>query len=184
MVSAAWAALIAVALYRKSSFVFLLDAARDSARITAMMFFIVGGAAYFSHVLVYLNLPDLLLDFVLAFDLSRAFLFASLLCGVLLLGMFMDGMSVTVITTPIIIPVLNAFDFDLLWYGVVLIITLEVSLLTPPVGLNLYVIKSISDAKFHEVLLGVLPFLVLMVCALILIIVFPQLVLWLPSKVF
>lgn len=184
VVSAAWAALIAVVLYRKSSFVFLLDAARDSARITAMMFFIVGGAAYFSHVLVYLNLPDLLLDFVLAFDLSRAFLFASLLCGVLLLGMFMDGMSVTVITTPIIIPVLNAFDFDLLWYGVVLIITLEVSLLTPPVGLNLYVIKSISDAKFHEVLLGVLPFLVLMVCALILIIVFPQLVLWLPSKVF
>ncbi|NOY16427.1 MAG: TRAP transporter large permease [Gammaproteobacteria bacterium] len=184
VVAAVWAALIAAILYRKFSFAFLMDSARASARTTVMLFFIVGGAAYFSHVLVYLNLPDLLLDFMLTLELSRTFLFASLLFGILLLGMFMDGMSVTLITTPIIVPVLNAFGFDLLWYGVVLIITLEASLLTPPVGLNLYVIKSISDAKFNEVLLGVLPFLALMVCTLILIIVFPQLVLWFPSKVF
>jgi len=88
------------------------------------------------------------------------------------------------ITTPIVIPVLNAFDFNLLWYGVILIITLELSLLMPSVGLNLYIIKSISDTRFKEVLMGVLPFLILMACALALIIFFPQLALWLPAEVF
>jgi len=145
------------------------------------MFLIVGSAAYFSHVLVYLGLPGTMLDIAMNLELGRFTLFALLLCVLLLLGMLMDGMSVTLITTPIIIPVLVAFDYNLIWYGVILILTLEMSLLTPPVGINLYVIKSISDAQFTEVLKGVLPFLLLMLCTLALAIMVPQLVLWLPE---
>jgi C4-dicarboxylate transporter, DctM subunit len=96
----------------------------------------------------------------------------------------MDGLAVTLITTPLLVPVLQVFGYDLVWYGIVLVISLELSLITPPVGLNLFLIESITDARLEEIMLGVLPFLAIMLLALMIVVLVPELSLWLPSLMF
>ena len=134
-----------------------------------------------SDLLVMLKLPDSMLQVLLALDIGRGTFLILVLLGILLLGMFMDGLAVTLITTPLLVPVLQVFGYDLVWYGIVLVISLELSLITPPVGLNLFLIESITDARLEEIMLGVLPFLAIMLVALMIVVTVPELSLWLPS---
>ncbi|NOY16441.1 MAG: TRAP transporter large permease [Gammaproteobacteria bacterium] len=180
-VSVFWALFIVTTGQEKFTLHDLLEAARNTAIICAKLFFIVGGAAFFAHVLVMLKLPDSMLQVLLALEIGKGTFLILVLLGILLLGMFMDGLAVTLITTPLLVPALQAFGFDLVWYGVVLVISLELSLITPPVGLNLFLIESITDARLEEIILGVLPFIAIMLVALMIVVTVPELSLWLPS---
>jgi C4-dicarboxylate transporter, DctM subunit len=101
------------------------------------------------------------------------------------LGMFLEPVSMTFITLPVIVPLIAAAGFDLIWFGIIYTITMEIAVLTPPVGLNLYVIQGISRGKVSvvDVIVGSLPFIAALVLLVGLMIVFPQAALWLPQQV-
>jgi C4-dicarboxylate transporter DctM subunit len=95
--------------------------------------------------------------------------------------MFLETISIILITTPIVMPTLAALGVDPVWYGVLLTINLELALITPPVGMNLFTIKAITNAPIGEIIAGVLPYVALMTLCLALVLAFPQIALWLPS---
>jgi C4-dicarboxylate transporter, DctM subunit len=101
------------------------------------------------------------------------------------LGMFLEPVSMTFITLPVIVPLIAAAGFDLIWFGIIYTITMEIAVLTPPVGLNLYVIQGISRGKVSvgDVIVGSLPFIAALVLLVGLMIAFPQAALWLPQQV-
>jgi C4-dicarboxylate transporter DctM subunit len=99
---------------------------------------------------------------------------------IFVLGMFLETISIILITTPIVLPALGTLGIDEVWYGILLMINLELALITPPVGMNLFVIKGITDAPLAEVIRGVFPYVVLMMIGLILVLIFPGLATWLP----
>jgi len=100
---------------------------------------------------------------------------------IFILGMFLETIAIILITTPIVLPALMQFDVNLIWYGILLMINLELALITPPVGMNLFVIKGIANAPLAEVIRGVLPYVVLMLIGLALVLLFEPLALWLPQ---
>lgn len=99
----------------------------------------------------------------------------------LFLGMFMDGAAITVITVPILVPLIIAYGYDPVWFAVVFVVNMELGLITPPVGMNLFVVKAITGAPMSQVVLGTLPYAALLLCMLILLILFPGISLWLPN---
>lgn len=102
----------------------------------------------------------------------------------LVLGCFLPPVAIIVMLCPIILPALKAYGIDLIWFGVILTINMEMGLLTPPVGLNLFVINGIApDIRFQEIVKGIMPFLWLMVLAVLLLCLFPEIATWLPGKI-
>ena len=102
--------------------------------------------------------------------------------GTLILGCFMDSLAMMVLTLPIIFPIIVNLGFDSIWFGVVLVILVEMGLITPPVGINVYVIHGLRpDRPMSEVFIGIIPFFLMMVVGLALVTVFPQIATWLPS---
>ncbi|MEQ9815213.1 MAG: TRAP transporter large permease subunit, partial [Azospirillaceae bacterium] len=99
---------------------------------------------------------------------------------IFLMGMFFESIAIILITTPILLPTMIALDIDLIWYGVLLMINLELAMITPPVGMNLFVIKGITDAPIAEVIRGAAPYVGLMLLGLGLLILLPGLATWLP----
>jgi C4-dicarboxylate transporter, DctM subunit len=101
--------------------------------------------------------------------------------AIFILGMFLETIAIILITTPIILPVMTALGINPIWYGVMLMINLELALITPPVGMNLFVIKGITTSSLGEVTRGALPYVLLMMAGLFIIWLFPALSLWLPQ---
>jgi C4-dicarboxylate transporter DctM subunit len=99
---------------------------------------------------------------------------------ILLLGMFLESISIILVTTPVILPAMHQLGIDPVWYGVLLVINLEVALITPPVGMNLFTIKAITDTSLGPIIRGSLPYVALMLAVLALILLVPGLTLWLP----
>jgi C4-dicarboxylate transporter DctM subunit len=175
------ALLIAVFAYRTLDWRGVWEAARDAARTSAMLFMILIGAALFGHVLTKLRIPSQMVDLVTTYGVSQiAFLLAVMLL-IFILGMFLETISIILITTPVVLPVLTALDISPVWYGVLLTINLELALITPPVGMNLFAIKAITKAPIGEIIRGVMPYVALMIVGLGLVLWFPQIAMWLPG---
>src|SRR5690606_14230110 len=101
------------------------------------------------------------------------------------LGMFMDGLAMLVVTVPIVYPIVMSFGFDPIWFGVVVVIVIEMGMITPPVGMNVFVVRGVAgDVPLATIFRGVFPFLLAMVVALVLIILFPQIALILPDSMY
>ena len=150
----------------------------------AAISFIVGGALMFGQWVLQSGLPQQIVRAVVALDLTAwQFLLAANLV-MLALGMFFDGMVITLIVVPLILPVLIALKIDLVHFAIVLVINMEIGLLTPPFGLNLFTMKMISNAPIEEVVHGLLPFIAIMLALLIVVTYVPALSLWLPNLVF
>ena len=183
---AAIGAIAAVAIagiaYRRLTLAGLYRAAMEAARLTSVLFMILIAAAMFSHVLTILRLPLQLVEAVTALGLGPIAFVLAVMALVFVLGMFLETISIILVTTPIVLPVLAALDVNLVWYGVLLMINLETALITPPVGMNLFVIKSIADAPIREIIQGALPYLLLMLLGLALVVAAPGLVTWLPAS--
>ena len=136
------------------------------------------------HVVTILHVPQRLITYLAELDVAP-WQFIILVCIIFIfLGDFLEVVSITIITLPIIFPILLAIGIDPVWFAVIMTINMEFALITPPVGLNLFVIKGVvEDASLMEVFQGTLPFMLLMLAVLALVIIFPQLSLWLPFMV-
>ena len=154
----------------------------DTVRTNAMILAIIIGAMLFGFVLTILRLPQELTQLVTSFDLNRWVVFLAINALLLFLGCILETVSIILITVPILYPLILSLGFDPVWFAVIMVINMELALITPPVGMNLFVIQGICpDTRMSEILKGVLPFGLMMVLTIALIAWMPQLATWLPA---
>src|SRR5471030_499245 len=162
------------ALIRKS----LLDATRTSAAV----FTVLMGAILFGYFLTVTQTPQKVTLFLTGLGLGRYGVLAIIMVMYLVLGCLMDAMAMIILTIPIIFPLINSLGFDPIWFGVIIVMTVELGLIHPPVGMNVFVIKSVvKDVTFTTIFRGVIPFVVTDLVRLVILIAFPIIALWLPS---
>jgi len=171
--------IIAVAVFRLSWRSFY-RAIVEAAVINTMMLLIIVGAAFFSYLLASAGVGDFLGDLVTSLNLTPLVVLIAIIVLYLVLGCFLDSISITVLTIPIFAPLLESLGVDLVWFGVLYVVTLEIGLLTPPMGVNLFFMRNTFNIKMTDLLKGAAPFLVVAVVFLIVILLVPQISLWLP----
>lgn len=151
-------------------------------RTTGMILFITLSAFFLNFVLASIGLTTALVDFVTHLDLSPMATLLAIILFYIVLGCFMDTLAMLITTAPLIVPIVVALGFDPLWFGVVLIVLCEMGQITPPFGMNLFVVQSIRGrGNFMDVVYGALPFCLALLVLIGLLIAFPQLALWLPK---
>ena len=151
---------------------------------STMLMMIIGMSLLFSYVMSFLHISQSTAEWVVGMHLSKWILLSAILLMVILLGFFLPPVSIILMTAPIILPPLKAAGFDLIWFGVLMTIVMETGLIHPPVGLNIFVIKNIApDIPLSDIIWGVLPFVVLMLVAVVLICIFPGIATALPDAV-
>jgi tripartite ATP-independent transporter DctM subunit len=151
---------------------------------STMLMFIIGMSLLFSYVMSYLHISQSFAQWIVGLALSRWVLLAAILGLVIVLGFFLPPVSIILMTAPIVFPPLRAAGFDLVWFGVLMTLVMEAGLIHPPVGLNLFVIKSIApDIGLRDIVFGVLPFVALMLLAVVIVCVVPGIATWLPDHV-
>jgi TRAP-type C4-dicarboxylate transport system permease large subunit len=151
-------------------------------RESTMLMFIIGMSLLYSYVMSYLHISQSTAQWIVSLHLSRWVLLSAILLMVVVLGFFLPPVSIILMTAPIILPPLKAAGFDLIWFGVVMTIVMEMGLIHPPVGLNLFVIKNIApDIPLRDVVWGVMPFVVLMTLSVVILSVVPEIATWFPD---
>ena len=153
-------------------------------RITCMIMLILAGASFMSTSMAYTGIPQALASWVDGLHLSPYALIAALTIMYILLGTALDGISMIVLTTAVVIPMVKTAGFDLIWFGIFLILVVEMAEVSPPVGFNLFVLQTMSGKDSNTVALAALPFFFLLVAAVAIITVFPQIVMVLPQMAF
>ena len=154
----------------------------DSITTSGFILLIVVGAILFGDVLTRLQVPQEASRIICESGVSRWIVLIGVMVLWLIMGMFMEVVSILLITIPIVYPVILSLGFDGVWFGVLATLNMELALLTPPVGLNLYVIKGVSGGdSLENVVKGTWPFFFLLCIGIILLCLFPELALWLPS---
>ncbi|MCF6248106.1 MAG: TRAP transporter large permease [Desulfobacula sp.] len=152
----------------------------DSASTTAMIFFLLIGSMIFANFVNVVGLPGALADFVLGWDVAPFVVILILMFVYILLGCILESMSMIVLTVPVFYPMIQALGFDLIWFGIVVVVVTEISLITPPVGLNVFVLKAVlPDVKVSTIFRGVTPFWIADIVRLTLIVTFPGISLFL-----
>ena len=176
-----FALMIAVGIYRNFGFRDLYETAFETVRTTAMLFMILAAAAMFGYVVTIMRLPYELVEAVVTMGASPMTFIIAVMLVIFVLGMFLETIAIILITTPIIFPVMLELGINPIWYGILLMINLELALITPPVGMNLFVIKGITKAPLDQIIRGILPYVLLMLLGLLIVLIFPQLATWLPN---
>jgi C4-dicarboxylate transporter DctM subunit len=147
-----------------------------------MIAIIICAALLFGRVMTLLQIPQQLTALVVKHEMSAMMFIIVMNLLMLVLGALLETVSIVLLTMPIITPILHALGVDTIWYGVILTVNMTMALVTPPVGMNLYVINGLfPDIKMEEVIRGVTPFIIIMLLFLVVTIAFPQMSLWLPS---
>ncbi|MGF0540714.1 TRAP transporter large permease [Agrobacterium sp. ES01] len=176
--------MIALAM-RKLGLSDLLGSVMETVRTTAMLYLIVIGASVLNPFLALTHVPETLGSMMTSTGLGAYGVLLMIVIAYLVLGMFMDGLAMLVVTTPIFFPIITGFGFDPIWYGVIAVIVIEMGMITPPVGLNVFVVKSVAeDVPMSTIFRGVLPFWIAMAVCLLLIVIFPQIALFVPQAMF
>ncbi|GHD60167.1 C4-dicarboxylate ABC transporter permease [Thalassobaculum fulvum] len=173
----------AIALARRRlSWRGLLETLSETAATTTMMFMVLIGALVFSNFVNVAGMPGALEDLMRASNLPPMAILAIVLLMYLVLGMVLESLSMVLLTVPILAPLMAGLGFDLIWFGIVVVVVTEISLITPPVGLNVFVLKTVlPDVPIGTIFRGIVPFLVADVVRLALIALVPAVVLFLPS---
>ncbi len=174
------------ALYRRSlTWSNFADAVMNTLRSTATTFLILIGAFVFTPFISLSGIPDALLELLSSLELGKFGLLAMVLVFLVLLGTFMEGFAILVLTLPLLEPVLRSFGIDMIWYGVLMVIVLEMGLISPPVGINVFVVKSIApNVPMNDIFIGIFPFWLAMGLALFILVLFPGIALVLPDTMF
>jgi TRAP-type C4-dicarboxylate transport system permease large subunit len=153
-------------------------------RESSMILLIIGFSLLYSYVMSYLHISQSAAVWLTSLGLSKWALLASVLLFIVMLGFFLPPVSIILMTAPIILPPIKAAGFDLIWFGVVMTIVMEMGLIHPPVGLNIFVIKNIApDIPLGKIMWGALPFVFLMMLAILVICVFPSIAMVLPALI-
>ena len=150
-------------------------------RLSCMILFILAGAAFLSSCMAFTGIPRALAQWVTSLGASPYALIAVLALIYLLLGTALDGISMIVLTTSIVLPMIEAAGFDLIWFGIFIVLLVEIAELTPPLGFNLFVLQTMSGRDSNYVALASIPFFCMMVLALVIVIAFPAIATWLPE---
>jgi C4-dicarboxylate transporter DctM subunit len=151
---------------------------------STMLMFIIGMSLLYSYVMSYLHISQSTAEWIVSLHLSRWILLVTILLMVVVLGFFLPPVSIILMTAPIILPPLRVAQFDLIWFGVIMTIVMEMGLIHPPVGLNLFVIKNIApDIPLRDVIWGVMPFVGLMIVSVVILCVFPEIATWFPDVI-
>lgn len=170
------------ALVRKLTLATLWQAARDSVVTTATVMLILISAHLLNPFLALSHIPQALGAFLNGLDLSDLMVLSLILACYLVLGCFIEGFAMLVLTMPIFFPVITQLGFDPIWFGVLVVVTLEMGLISPPVGVNVFIVKSVArDVPLGDIFVGVLPFWCAMLAALALLVAFPDIALYLPN---
>ena len=169
-------------LKRKLSFRNLSDSLLEAVRISVLVLFLVAGANVFSYFLALSTIPMAVSSWMAGLAVSRYVILSIIVIIYLILGCFLDAISMMVLTMPVIFPVIKALGFDPIWFGVICVIMMEAGLITPPVGLNVYALAGVvKDVPMQTIFRGAVPFLLAMVVVVIIITIFPIICLFLPS---
>ncbi|MFP6758231.1 MAG: TRAP transporter large permease, partial [Alphaproteobacteria bacterium] len=160
-----------------------IDALLQTARTTSFVFLILIGAHLFSPFLAVAQIATTISNFIEGVDASPDMVLLMLLVLFIILGTFLEGFAMLVLTLPIVYPVITDLGFDPIWFGVVMVIVLEMGLISPPVGINVFVVKGIAgDVPMKEIFIGILPFWAAMLVCLVMLVVFPEIALFLPNS--
>ncbi|HXE85722.1 MAG TPA: TRAP transporter permease [Hyphomicrobiaceae bacterium] len=179
---AAGAFIISV-LRRRLSGADILRSLLEATRTTAAVFTVLIGALLFGYFLTITQTPQKVTEFLVGLGIGRYGVLALIMVMYLVLGTLMDALAMIILTVPIVFPVIKALGFDPIWFGIIIVMVAELGLIHPPVGMNIFVIKSVvEDVKISTIFYGVLPFIITDLLRLILLIAFPILALWLPSQ--
>ena len=152
-------------------------------RLSCMVMFILGGAAFLSVCMGFTGIPRALAEWVVALEPGRYALIATLAAIYILLGTALDGISMIVLTTSIVLPMIEKAGFDLIWFGIFIVLLVEIAEVTPPVGFNMFVLQTMSGRDSTYVARASIPFFFMLVLALAVITVFPEIATWLPDQV-
>jgi C4-dicarboxylate transporter DctM subunit len=159
-----------------------LFAVKDALRITCMVMVIVTGAIIFGHFMAVAKIPLVLADWVGGLPIPTVAIMGLIVLMYLIGGCFMDALALITLTIPIIFPVVLALGFDPIWFGVIIVLVTEMGVITPPVGVNVYVIKGIAeDVPLETIFKGIFPFLAALIVAVAILIAFPQIATFLPG---
>jgi len=159
------------------------EALLSATRTSAAVFTVLIGALLFGYFLTITQVPQKLTEMLTGLGVGRYGVLAMIMVMYLVLGCLMDAMAMIILTVPIIYPVIIQLGFDPIWFGVIIVMTVELGLIHPPVGMNVFVIKSVvKDVSFTTIFKGVIPFVVTDLLRLLILISFPIIALWLPSK--
>lgn len=169
--------------YRKLNWTIAKESVLATFKITAMMFLILTGATAFSQILAASGGSRGLVEFAAGLSVPPLFIIIAMEIVVLIMGMFMEVVSILMVCLPIFMPVINALGFDPIWFGVTLLLNVEIATTSPPFGVSLFVMKSVApaDTTMGDIYLAGLPFIGCDLISMSLIIAFPQIALWLPS---
>ncbi|HEY7804674.1 MAG TPA: TRAP transporter large permease subunit, partial [Orrella sp.] len=170
------------ALKKKLNWSTLRHIVRESVYTSGMILAILSSALVFGYLLTRLRLPQELVGWITEQGFSEITVLFAIFLVLIVMGMFLDVVSVILIATPLLLPIIKVFQYDPIWFGIIIAIVSEMAVITPPVGLNLFVIKGLSpsNVSLMTVARGSMPFFFILAFAVVLFTVFPQLILWLP----
>jgi tripartite ATP-independent transporter DctM subunit len=174
-------ALLLAAGYRSLSLANFREAALSAVKTTSMICLIISGAAFLSQVVGFVGIARGISTYVAGLEVSPYVLLVVIGIMYLILGLMLDGISIVVMTLPIVLPIVIAAGFDPIWFGIFLVVMVELSQVTPPVGFSLFVIQGISYEPIGTIIKATIPFFFIMLLMAVILTVFPQLVLYLPS---
>ncbi|MCY4547563.1 MAG: TRAP transporter large permease [Defluviicoccus sp.] len=155
----------------------------ETVRTSAFAFLILIGAHVFNPFLALTQIPGDLAALLIGTELSRLGILAILLAAFIVLGMFLEGFAILVLTLPIVHPLIVELGYDPIWFGVLMVIVLEMGLISPPVGVNVFVVKGIAeDVPMRDIFIGIMPFWAAMLVCMVLLVMFPEIALFLPDR--
>ena len=178
----AFGALVITLIKKRLTLANLRISLAQTVQTTAMVFLILIGAHIFGYFLTISQIPDQLSMLAAQWGFNKFVVLALIVFAYIIMGCFMEGLALMVLTIPIVYPMVTELGFNPIWFGVIITLVMEMSLITPPVGINVFIISGIvKDVPMYEIFRGVIPFWCAMLVCLILLILFPQIALWLPQ---
>ncbi|MGN4124013.1 TRAP transporter large permease [Lysinibacillus sphaericus] len=174
--------IVSLFIYREMKLKDFREVLVESINITAMIFLIIGAASLFGLYLTNAQVPQQVGAWIAESDMNKWIFMIIVNILFFIMGMFLEAVSIILITLPILLPILAHFDINLIHFAIIMTINMELGMITPPVGLNLFVVSGIAKEKLGEVVKGVIPFIVLMIVFLAIVVLLPQLSLWLPEQ--
>ena len=179
----AFGAFVVMILKRRFSWTNLISSLKDTAGATAMIFGILIGAMIFQYFITLSQIPDQLAQKVVSLSVSRYVILSLIVGSFVVLGCFMEGLSIMVLAIPIVFPIIIQLAFDPVWFGIIITLTMEMSLITPPVGVNVFVLSGVArDVPMNKMFRGIVPFWFAMMVCIILLVIFPDIVMFLPNS--
>jgi TRAP-type C4-dicarboxylate transport system permease large subunit len=160
-----------------------IDSLMSATRVSCMIMFILAGAKFLSMTMAYTGIPRALAEWVAVLNLPPYGLIAVLCVAYIILGTALDGISMIVLTSAVVLPMIQKAGFDLIWFGIFIVLLVEIAEVTPPVGFNLFVLQNMTGRDSNTIARMSLPFFALLIVCIALITAFPEIATWLPDAV-